>query len=218
MASRPHRTTRVLLVDDHVVVREGLRELLDAEPDFEVCDEASSGEQAVRKALDRGPDIVLLDLSLPELDGIEACKRIRRERQDIQFVTLTMYDDAATVSRALRAGIRGYVLKGSDFAHVSKGLREVAAGRVYLDSRVSEYVVTGYLRGDEPAEDDRLTDREREVVKLLADGLTSREAAIRLGLEPKTVQNYRSTAMDKLGVRTTAGLVRYAIREGLVRV
>lgn len=208
------RPIRVLLADDHRVLREGLASLLDARSNIELVGEASNGFDACRAALDIGPDVVVLDVGLPELNGVEVCRRITAERPDIRVLMLTMHDDAATVDRALRAGARGYVLKGTGADALCEGIAAVNAGRVYLDPAVSSLVVHGYLHGGD-GHADPLTAREREVVQLVAEGFTSREIGERLGVQTKTVQNYRSIVMDKLGVRTTAGLVRYALRVGL---
>lgn len=211
------RPIRTLLVDDHVVLREGLAHLLDAVDGITVIDQAGDGFEAATKALEQGPDVVVLDIGLPELDGVDVCKRITSERPDIRVVVLTMHDDAKTVDRALRAGARAYVLKGAGSDRVIEAIRAAHEGRIFLDPLVSEFVVRGYLDGSGATSPvDPLTTREREVLKLIAEGFTSREVADRLGLQPKTVQNYRSLVMDKVGARTTAGLVRYALRAGLV--
>lgn len=207
---------RVLLAEDHRMVREGLRALLDGLEDLEVVGEAADGEEALRLATARGPDVVVMDVGLPRLGGIEATARLRRERPDIQVVALSMHDDAPTVDRALRAGARGYVLKGAGVDALADAVRTVARGDVYLSPGVSDYVLQGYLGNDE-APSDPLTSREREVLQLVAEGLTGRRVAELLGLSPKTVDNHRSRIMDKLGIHTTAGLVRYAMRRGLVQ-
>jgi len=206
---------RVLLVEDHQMVREGLRSLLEATPDVTVLAEAEDGAEAVRVAEERGPDIVVMDVSLPGLNGIDATSRLHRRRPDIPVVMLSMHDDASTVDRALRAGARGYVLKGVGVECLHDAIRAVHQGEVYLSSGISDYILQGYLNTDDP-QVDPLTDREREILQLIAEGYTSREIADRLDLKTKTVQNHRANIMDKLDVRTTAGLVRYALSNGLV--
>ncbi len=206
---------RVLVADDHQMLREGLRDRLARAEGIVVAGECADGAEAVRIALDTGPDVVVLDIGLPALNGIDAAARIAAERPDIRVLMLTMYDDAATVDRALRAGARGYVLKGAGVDSLVEAIRTVARGEVYLSPAVSDFVLQGYLSGDS-AERDPLTAREREVLQLVAEGFTSAEVGERLGVKAKTVQNTRSAIMDKLGVRTTAGLVRYALRIGLV--
>jgi DNA-binding NarL/FixJ family response regulator len=203
----------VLLVEDHQVVREGLRALLRNEPDLEVVGEAADGADALRVVEQLRPDVAVVDVGLPGLSGVEVTRRLVRSRPEVQVVILSMHDDAPTVDRALRAGARGYVLKGSGVAALCEAVRTVRRGEVYLSPGVSEYVLQGYLRADAP-EKDPLSEREREVLQLVAEGFTARQIAERLGLKPKTVENHRAAIMDKLGIHTTAGLVRYALRTG----
>jgi two-component system response regulator NreC len=205
---------RVLLIEDHQVVREGLRALLRAERDMEVVGEAADGAAALDLAAETRPDVVVVDLGLPGLNGVEVIRRLRRSRPEVQAVVLSMHDDAATVDRALRAGARGYVLKGSGIAAVCQAVRTVRTGEVYLSPGISDCVLQGYLASGAPATDP-LSEREREILQLIAEGFTSRQIAERLGLKPKTVENHRAAIMDKLAIHTTAGLVRYALRNGL---
>lgn len=207
----------MLLADDHRILRQGLAHLLAERGDVEVVGEAGTGPEARRLALDLGPDVVVLDIGLPELNGVDVCRQITTERPDIRVVILTMHDDATSVDRALKAGARGYVIKGAGVDLLCDAIRAAHEGRVYLHPAVSDYVVQVYLNGGDEAGADPLTVREREVLQLVAEGYTSREIAERLGVQTKTVQNYRSLVMDKLGVKSTAGLVRYAMRVGLVR-
>jgi DNA-binding NarL/FixJ family response regulator len=207
---------RVLLAEDHQVVREGLRALLAAEPDLEVIGEAADGLQAIRMAETLGPDVVVMDIGLPGLNGIEATSRLHQSRPETRVVILSMHDDSPTVDRALRAGARGYVLKGDGFAALRDAIRHARAGEVSLSPGVCDLVVSGYLRAG-GAEADPLTSREREVLQLIAEGYTSAEIAGQLELKPKTVENHRQAIMEKLGIHTTAGLVRYALRTGVSR-
>ncbi len=206
--------TRIVLCEDHQMVREGLRALIDGEPDLEVVADASDGEQAIRAALDHGPDVVVMDIGLPLCDGIEATRRLRQQAPELPVVILSMHDDATTVDRALRAGARGYVLKGAGFARLCDAIRSVRRGEVYLSPDISDHVLTGYLRA---GDGDPLSDREREILRLISDGHTSAAIARQLGLKPKTIENHRANIMDKLQIRTTAGLVRYALRSGVAR-
>lgn len=211
---------RILLAEDHLLMRDGLRALLDVQDDMTIIGDVSDGADAVTQALDRGPDVVLMDVGLPGLNGIEAARKIRAERPDIEVIMLTMHDDAATVDRALRAGARGFMVKGCGIDELRDAIRTVRRGEVYLHSSISHFVLQGYLRSnsdEEPAVDETLTPREREILQLIAEGNTSQEIADRLQLKPKTVQNYRAQIMDKLGERSTAGLVRYALRLGLAQ-
>lgn len=206
---------RVVLAEDHQMVRQGLRSLLEDVEDIEVIGEAEDGPGAVALAEAKGPDVVVMDFGLPGLNGADAAARLAKSRPDVAVVVLSMRDDAATVDRSLRAGARGYVVKGAGVEDLCEAIRCAARGEVYLSPAVSDYVLQGYLAGkDGPA--DPLTAREREVLQLVAEGLTGREVAGRLGLAPKTVDNHRARILDKLGIRTTAGLVRYAIHAGLI--
>lgn len=211
---------RILLAEDHQLMRDGLRALLDVQDDMTIIGDVCDGADAVTQALDRGPDVVLMDVGLPGLNGVEAARKIRAERPDIEVIMLTMHDDAATVDRALRAGARGFMVKGCGIDELREAIRTVRRGEVYLHSSISHFVLQGYLRSnsdEEPAVDETLTPREREILQLIAEGNTSQEIADRLQLKPKTVQNYRAQIMDKLGERSTAGLVRYALRLGLAQ-
>ncbi len=207
--------TRVVLVDDHQLVREGLRALLSAQEDIEVVGEADDGRSALEVVAELEPALVILDASLPGLDGVETLRRLRAAHTELGVLMLSMHDDPLTVDRALRAGARGYVLKGAGVEAVCQAIRAVRAGDVYLSPGISNYVVQGYLRSGEEGVD-LLSPREREVLVLIAEGFTGREIAARLGLKPKTVENHRGRLMEKLDIHTTAGLVRYALRVGLV--
>lgn len=206
---------RVLLVDDHAMVRDGLSALLADAPDIVPVGGAGDGLEAVQRAGELHPDVVVMDVAMPGLDGIEAARRIREARPETAVVILTMYDDAATVDRALRAGARGFVLKGGGVEALCAAIRTVARGGMHIDDAVSEAVLGAWLGG--APEIDPLSDREREVLRLIAEGLTSAEVAEQIGLKTKTVQNYRSQIMDKLGIHTTAGLVRHALRQGIIK-
>jgi DNA-binding NarL/FixJ family response regulator len=191
-----------------------LRALLSAESDFEVVGEASDGAAAVALVEKLLPDLVVMDVGLAGLSGVEATRRLRKSHPQVQIVVLSMHDDAPTVDAALHAGARGYVLKGSGIARLREAIRTVQRGEVYLSAGVSEYVLQGYLSAQRsPA--DPLTDREREILKLVAEGRTGREIAELLGLKAKTVENHRARICEKLDIHTTAGLVRYALRAGI---
>ena len=207
---------RVLLADDHDLVRDGLVALLTGEADIEVVGQARDGEEAVRLAEDKGPDVVLMDIGLPRLNGIDATERIRRSRPGISVIMLSMHDDGPTVDRALRAGARGYVIKGSGFASLREAISTVARGEVYLSPGISGHVLHSDLSGSSP-DASLLSTRQSEILQLVAEGHTSREIAELLGLSPKTVENHRARIMDKLDIHTVAGLVRYALKTGLAR-
>jgi DNA-binding NarL/FixJ family response regulator len=209
------RATRIVLVDDHQLFREGLRALLLHEDDIEIVGEACDGFEALKVAKREQADLVIMDVSLKCDDGIEAMKRFKREMENVQVVILSMHDDAYTIDRALRSGARGYVVKGSGKETLCQAIHTIRRGQVFLAPDVSECVLQGYLRADHQHEEP-LSKRELEVLKLIAEGYTSRESAKRLGLKPKTVENHRARIMDKLAIRTTAGLVRYALRIRLI--
>ncbi len=206
---------RLLLAEDHAVVREGLRALLERVPQMEVIAEANNGEEAVERAEALGPDVVVMDVGLPLLNGVEATRKLQRSRPDIRVLILSMRDDPATVDRALRAGARGYMLKGGGGDALCEAIRQVAQGKVFLSSEISEFVLQGYLQGGQ-SNSDPLSEREREILQRLAEGYTSREIAGQLEVATKTVQNHRTRIMEKLEIHTTAGLVRYALRIGLI--
>jgi DNA-binding NarL/FixJ family response regulator len=200
---------RILLAEDHQVVREGLRALLAAQPGFAVVAEAADGLRAVALARDGAIDVAVLDVGLPRLSGPDAAREIRARDPSVAVVMLSMHDDGATVERALAAGARGYVLKGEGIAEVARAIREVAAGRGYLSPAVADHAPGG------GASDAPLTARERQILKLIAEGHTGRQIAALLSISPKTVENHRGHLMDKLDIHSTAGLVRYAIKAGL---
>ena len=205
---------RILIAEDHQLLRDGLRALLASEPNMRIVAEAADGHSAVQLATQHGPDVILMDISLPELNGVEATRQILQERRDLRILILTMHDDAPTVDRALRAGARGFVLKGGGASTLCQAIRTVAQGGSYLDPAVTDYVLRGYL-DPQSGEHDPLTPREREILQLIAEGHTSAEIGERLGVKAKTIQNARSIILEKLQERTTAGLVRAAMRLGL---
>ena len=206
---------RVLLADDHPMFRQGLKALLEREG-FEVVAEASDGHEAVRLARKHELNIAILDIGMPMLNGIDAAREILKQTPGAQVVLLTMYEEEAYVLEALRAGIRGYVLKAQAAADLVAAIREVLRGAVYLSPGISKTVVDAYMgRSELPA--DPLTDRERQVLQLIAEGKTTKEAAEILGLSVKTADSHRTRIMQKLEIHETASLVRYAIRRGFIK-
>jgi DNA-binding NarL/FixJ family response regulator len=204
---------RILVADDHCIVRQGIRRLLEHEG-FHVVAEAADGEEAVRRARELKPDVAVLDLTMPHMTGLDAGRAIEQARA-ARVVLLTMHAAEHHVATALRAGIRAYVLKTQAADDLVDAIQAVVKGHVYLSPGVSRFVLDAYLAG-ERAPDEALAPRERQVLQLVAEGSTSKEIAVRLGLTVKTAESYRSRLMEKLQVHHTAGLVRYAIREGLV--
>jgi two-component system response regulator NreC len=205
---------RVILADDHHIVRQGLRALLEKEG-LKVVAEADNGREAVELAQTHKPDVVVLDLMMPLQNGLEAGREILQNRYATAAILLTMHTEEHQIAMALRAGIRGYLLKTQAAEDLVQAIREVIKGEIYLSPGVSRIVVDGYLSGDRPA-GDPLAPRERQVLQLVAEGKTSKEIAVLLGLTVKTAESYRARVMEKIDVHETAGLVRYAIRHGII--
>jgi len=206
---------RVLLADDHDVVRQGFRALLEREG-VDVVGEAADGREAVRLAEALEPDVAVLDLSMPGLNGLDAARTMLRSRPKLGVVMLTMHADEQHVVAALRAGARGYVLKTQAADALTQAIRQVAEGFTYLTPSVTQVVVDAYLAGRE-APPNPLTPRECEVLQLVAEGRTTKEIAGLLDLTVKTAESYRARIMEKLAIHDTAGLVRYAIRHGIIQ-
>ncbi|HET9326024.1 MAG TPA: response regulator transcription factor [Candidatus Eisenbacteria bacterium] len=206
---------RVLLADDHPVVREGLRALLECHG-LSVVAEAENGREAVELARTTQPDVAVLDIGMPELNGLDALRAIRRESPHLRAVLLTIHDDDAYVMEGRRLGALGFVLKSEAGSELLNAVQAVAAGRTYLSPRLSSEVVEALAAGVAPVAN-HLTDREREVLQLISEGQTTKEVANTLGISVKTAGTHRTNIMRKLGVHETAGLVRYAIRQGLIR-
>ncbi len=206
---------RILLADDHRVVRQGLKTLLEKEG-LEVVGEASDGLEAVRLAQSVRPDVAVLDLAMPVLNGLAAAGEILRDSPKTWTVLLTMYTEDPYVLEALRCGIRGYVVKTQMAEDLLAAIKEVAQGKIYLSPNISEAVVQALLSKTDLAPG-MLSPREVQVLQLLAEGKTAKETAALLGISVKTVESHRHHIMTKLGVHDTAGLVRHAIRQGLIR-
>jgi len=205
----------IILADDHPVVRQGIRILLERE-NFEIVGEAVNGIEAVQLAAKYQPDVAVLDLAMPVMNGITAVGQIREISPRTKVVLLTMYTEEHHVLQALRAGVKACVTKTQAVEHLISAIREVCAGGVYLSPSVSGAVVQAYLaKSDAPY--DPLTDRERQVLQLVAEGNTTKEIALLLGVAAKTAETHRVKVMEKLDIHSTAGLVRYAIRRGLVQ-
>ena len=207
---------RVLIADDHGVVAEGLKHLVEAQADIEVIGVVGDGREAVRLARETQPDVVLMDLSMPELNGADATRAILQRDAKCRVIVLSMYAEREYVRRALRAGAVGYVVKRSAAKEVVEAIRAVHAGQRYLNPRVADVVIDDYSAEERDDPLGRLSAREREVLQLLAEGKTGAEIAQRLSLSPKTVETYRARLVEKLGIRDVAGLVRFAIQHGIV--
>ena len=211
--------TRILLADDHTVVRRGLRMVLDAAPDLEVVAEAGDGAEAVELGLGEEVDLAIFDVTMPRLTGIQAAEELRRRRPELRTLMLSMHDNERYFFEALRAGASGYVLKSVADRDLIEACRATMCGEPFLYPRAVKALVRDYLeraRAGEVAPDDPLTPRESEVVKLIAEGHTSREIAQLLVISEKTVDRHRANILEKLGMRDRVELTRYAIRRGLV--
>ena len=207
---------RVLLADDHVLVREGLRAVLAREPDLQLVGEAGDGREALRVAETARPDVAVLDLAMPLLNGLDAARQLAAWDRGPRTILITMHTEDHYVLDALRAGVRGYVLKKQAAADLVRAIREVAAGRVYLSPGVGAAVAEA-IRAGGPLPEERLTSREREVLQLVAEGKTTKEIAAILNVSVKTADTHRTRLMQKLDIHDIAGLTRCAIRLGLVQ-
>ena len=207
---------RVLIADDHGVVAEGLRHLVSAQPEMEVVGIAENGRDAVRAALETTPDIVLMDHGMPVLNGTEAARVIRERCERSRVIMLSMYSDPVHVYRALQAGATGYILKKSAAKEVVDAIWAVHRGGRYLSRQLADTVIDHVVHRNAPEDPlERLSSRERQVLQLLAEGHSVSDIAVTLSLSPKTVETYRARMMEKLGIRELAGLVRFAIQQGV---
>jgi DNA-binding NarL/FixJ family response regulator len=207
---------RVLIVDDHRIVRAGIRSFLENQSGIDVVGEAGDGAEAVAMARSLRPDVVLLDISMPGMGGLEATRRIKADVPDVHVLALTMYDDKRFFLEALTAGAEGYVLKGADPAELLAAMHSAARGEVYLTPGQAKLLLAGYSGGTDKAQGTlaALSARERQVLALIAEGLTGKEIAERLFLSPNTVERHRTNIMNKLGLRNRAELIRFAIEKG----
>ena len=207
---------RVLLADDHVLVREGLRALLAKEADIRVVAEANDGREAMQAAQETRPDVAALDLSMPLLNGLEAARQMAGWAQGPRVILLTVHAEDRYVLEAVRAGVRGYVLKKQAAADLVRAIREVSGGGVYLSPGISAAVVEA-VRSPRSVPEEPLTAREREVLQLVAEGKTTKEISVLLGVSVKTADSHRTRLMQKLDIHDIASLTRYAIRQGMIQ-
>jgi DNA-binding NarL/FixJ family response regulator len=212
-------TIRILLADDHQMIREGLRALLEKEMGIEVVGEAPDGEAAIEQVARTAPHIVVMDVGLPQLNGIEAARRIIDARHNVKVIALSAHPDHHFVREMLQAGASGYVLKQTASEELVRAIREVMDGRTYLSPEVTLGVVNGFVRAPAAKAEDSafatLSEREREVLQRITEGLTTKETAATLGVSIKTIETHRRNIMEKLGLHSIAELTKYAIREGL---
>ena len=211
---------RVLICDDHTILREGIRLLLNSQPDIEVVAEAVDGREAVDKARQAKPDIILMDIAMPLLNGLEATRQIKRILPDAKVVALTMYNDEEYVFQILKAGASGYLIKETATNELINAINSVRAGNPFFSPQISRKIMESYLKEDEEkkvrGESDKLTNREKEVLQLIAEGYTNNEIANLMNISVKTVETHRAHIMSKLDIHDVAGLIKYAIRKGLV--
>jgi DNA-binding NarL/FixJ family response regulator len=219
---------RILIADDHELARRGIRALLESHPGWEVCGEAKDGRETVELAASLKPHLVLLDIGMPNLNGLEAARQILAGSPEVAILILTMHDSDNVVREVLRAGARGYLLKSDAGRDLVAAVEALQLQRTFFTTRVSQMVLDGFLdrqtrdvgtisKGDDHA-GDSLTSREREVIQLLAEGKTSKEVAVTLHLSVKTAETHRTNLMRKLGLHSVADLTRYAVRNGIVQV
>jgi two-component system response regulator NreC len=211
---------RVMIVDDHSLVREGITALLKFHEDVEVIGEASDGKEAIEAAARLKPDVILMDIAMPGLGGLEATLEIKRRDPDIKILVLSQYDDREYVSRFLKANASGYILKRAVGGELITAIRAVAKGECYLHSSIAAKVVDGYIGKTVEVSDpyDSLTDREKQVLKLIAEGNTHKEMAGTLGISVKTAIAHHTNICDKLGLRSKAELIKFAIQKGIIRL
>ncbi len=210
----------VILADDHLVVRQGLRALLQAEPDIEIVGEAETGRQAVQLARSLKPDVVVMDIAMPELNGIEATRKITSEVPDSRVLILSSYSDEEYIGKLAEAGAAGYLLKVADFTDLIRAVREAKKGNAFFSPLISKRLMDHYrgVRGKPgaPTQENPLTTREAEVLQLIAEGLGNKQIAADLEISVKTVEKHRQQLMNKLEIHDVAGLTRYAIAKGII--
>lgn len=211
-------TMRILLVDDHEIMREGMCALLRKRPDVEVVGQAADGRAAVKMVEELRPDVVIMDIGMPNLNGIEATRQMLTDNPHLKVMALSTHSDGSIVAKMIKSGAAGYMLKESAFAELMDGLNAMMNGKTYLCSKIAKVVFADYISMiTNPSREfgDGLSGREREVLQLVAEGHTTKDIAKVLHLSPKTVDSHREHIMEKLGIRNVAGLTKYAMREGL---
>jgi len=213
---------KVLIADDHALVREGIAAFLRLCDDVEVIAEASDGIEAIEKSNKYRPDIIIMDINMPKLGGLEATIEIRKSHPDAKILVLTQYEDREYISRFLKAGVSGYLLKKAVGSDLITALKTIIRGELYLYSSIASEVVAGYLHGEKrvnvESPYEKLSDREKQVLKLVAEGHTHKEAADMLGISVKTVIAHQTNISEKLEIHTRAGLIKFAIQKGIIKI
>ncbi len=213
------KPVRVLLADDHKLVRAGFRAMLDSLGDVEIVGETGDGREALELIRQHRPDVALLDITMPSLTGLEVAARVANEMQNVRIIILSMHTTEDYIARAVRAGVSGYLLKNADPVELELALRAAVNGQMYMSPTVSKQLVEDYLRrmGPDAGPEEQLTARQREILQLIAEGKSTKDIAVTLDLSIKTVETHRKDLMDRLGIHDVAGLVRYAIRAGIIK-
>ena len=213
-------SVRILVVDDHTIVRQGLKALLEAQPDFQVVGEADNGREAVKKAQELSPEVVIMDIAMPILNGLEATRQIKRVLPETKVIALTMYNDEEYVFQILKSGASGYLIKETAVNELITAIRSIRMGNPFFSPAISRKIMESYLREDAEkkpkGESDKLTNREKEVLQLIAEGYTNNEIGNLMNISVKTVETHRAHIMSKLDIHDVAGLIKYAIKKGLV--
>jgi DNA-binding NarL/FixJ family response regulator len=212
---------RILIADDHGLVRHGARAVLDSQRGWRVVGEASNGKEAVQKAIALKPDVAVVDIGMPDLDGIQVARQIRQALPDTQVLVLTMHESDQMVRRALDAGARGYLLKSDLTECLAKAVKAVSEGKRFLTPKVSDIVLEGFLKSKSPYQQEeragaRITPRELEIIRLLAEGKSNKEVGAKLGIAIRTVETHRANILLKLGLHSLADLIHYAIRHEII--
>jgi DNA-binding NarL/FixJ family response regulator len=210
--------TRILLVDDHAIIRQGLSSLLEKQPDIEVVGSVEDGRQAVDSVRQLAPDLVIMDISMPNLNGIDATRKIAEETSGVKIIALSIHSSRRFVAEMLNAGASGYILKDCLFDELMEAIKTVLGGDIYLSPKITDVVIDDYVqrlsKQNQPNEP-TLSDREREVLQLLAEGKSTKQIALSLHVSTKTIESNRRNIMDKLSINSVAELTKYAVREGL---
>jgi two-component system response regulator NreC len=216
------KKTKVLIAEDHTIVRQGLSALINRQPDMAVVGEAGDGKEAVEKTKELCPDVVLMDIAMKHMNGLEATARIKKMAPEVKVLVLTMYENEEYIFQILRAGASGYLLKEAAMNDLISAIKAVKKGESYLSPSISKKVIEDYIRraelGEKATVNDILSDREREILQLIAEGHTYDDIASILCISKKTVETHRANIMDKLNIHDKVGLVKYAIRKGLIKL
>jgi DNA-binding NarL/FixJ family response regulator len=210
-------TIRILVADDHEIVREGLRAIIERQPGWEVCGDAATGREAISQAEKLKPDIIVMDIGMPELNGLDAARQIRKATPEVEVLMFTANETEDVIRQVFQSGARGYLLKNEANKHLVPAVEMLSKHRTYFSSKVSEMIFSGLIHGGLGVEDTVLTPRERETVQLIAEGKSNKEIAASFGISVKTVETHRATIMRKLRLDSIASLVKYAIRNGIVQ-